>query len=433
MKAKIDLNTIPYHKKFALKEHCSFVKGAKRGCIYNLNSGDIYSIDSEACALLELCESELVLDDILENAFFKEKTNEVIQYLIDLETNNLGCFIENNQRIRKLKIDEPPEKLDFLWLELTQDCNLRCIHCYNPMSTHLHSKRKISTIKWKRILLDAFELGCRKIQFIGGEPFLSGSLMNLLKYAKSIGYNFVEIFTNSTLIKHEHYKLFLDLDINIATSLYGPSGKVHDQITLKSGSFEKAITNIRRLHEKGIKVRIGTIIMRGNEAFLKDTVDFIKNVIGVKDVRYDFVRPSGRGNNEALIPEQSISKSRIDKPLFNKVHKHKYLLAKFGHNCFYRMACITSEGDVVPCVMVRNIKLGNVEKRSLKEIYFDKTSREIRCLSKEKIDTCKDCEYRYACFDCRVIAKGWSNCSDLHVKNSSCLYNPYSGEWGKNI
>jgi len=55
-------------------------------------------------------------------------------------------------------------------------------------------------------------------------------------------------------------------------------------------------------------------------------------------------------------------------------------------------------------------------------------------LTKDKVLVCKDCEYRYACFDCRPLAAD-SNCG----KNYSTApaprytYDPYSGEWGSGI
>jgi MoaA/NifB/PqqE/SkfB family radical SAM enzyme len=57
--------------------------------------------------------------------------------------------------------------LDFLWLELTNRCNLRCVHCYTE-SHPLSGDRDILTANdYDRLMREAYELGCRKMQFIG--------------------------------------------------------------------------------------------------------------------------------------------------------------------------------------------------------------------------------------------------------------------------
>ena len=50
-------------------------------------------------------------------------------------------------------------------------------------------------------------------------------------------------------------------------------------------------------------------------------------------------------------------------------------------------------------------------------------------LGKEEIDTCKQCEYRYGCHDCRVQALNETNCQT--GKTAFCKYFPSSGTWNK--
>ena len=46
-------------------------------------------------------------------------------------------------------------------------------------------------------------------------------------------------------------------------------------------------------------------------------------------------------------------------------------------------------------------------------------------LTKDKIDKCSHCEYRYACFDCRP--NSLSGC--IYEKPWYCTYDPDKGEW----
>ena len=54
------------NESFALREHCFLVSGAKRGAIYDLKTGDIFSINGDALKLLKLCESSFSIQEIVE-------------------------------------------------------------------------------------------------------------------------------------------------------------------------------------------------------------------------------------------------------------------------------------------------------------------------------------------------------------------------------
>ena len=55
----------------------------------------------------------------------------------------------------------------FLWLELTNRCNLQCTHCYAESGPDADVSNQLSVGEYEHLLREAFELGCRKVQFIG--------------------------------------------------------------------------------------------------------------------------------------------------------------------------------------------------------------------------------------------------------------------------
>jgi len=48
-------------------------------------------------------------------------------------------------------------------------------------------------------------------------------------------------------------------------------------------------------------------------------------------------------------------------------------------------------------------------------------------LSYDKIEVCRDCEYRYACHDCRPLTYGPTG--ELTAKSLHCSYDPYRGKF----
>ena len=56
---------------------------------------------------------------------------------------------------------------------------------------------------------------------------------------------------------------------------------------------------------------------------------------------------------------------------------------------------------------------------------FIELNDKIRNLNKDCIKECSECEYRYACYDCRPN----SLTDDFYDKPWFCTYNPKSGKW----
>src|ERR1043166_7710811 len=88
------------------------------------------------------------------------------------------------------------DRLNSLWIELTNRCNLRCKHCYSNSSPHSGTDDALDLRLCKTILEQAIELGCVTVQFIGGEPTLSKFLIDLLVHSRNVGFDNVEVFSN---------------------------------------------------------------------------------------------------------------------------------------------------------------------------------------------------------------------------------------------
>ena len=71
--------------------------------------------------------------------------------------------------------------------------------------------------------------------------------------------------------------------------------------------------------------------------------------------------------------------------------------------------------------MERRISHGNLKDNSLKNLI----KREIQQFSKDKVEGCKNCEFRYACYDCRPD----SISNDIYAKPYYCTYDVENGEW----
>ena len=69
---------------------------------------------------------------------------------------------------------------------------------------------------------------------------------------------------------------------------------------------------------------------------------------------------------------------------------------------------------------------GHIMSDSLKNVASNDDFRKIWGLSKDGIEVCSDCEFRYICVDCRAYVE---NSDTDNSKPAKCNYDPYSGSW----
>ncbi|MCL0078067.1 radical SAM protein [Dehalococcoidia bacterium] len=344
---------------------------------------------------------------------------EIIGFLNKLADHRLGGWYQGPTRPPKSYKDLPPLpwELRAAWLEVTDACNLCCIHCYNDSGvSQLPEKGTMSREDFGRLISELAALGCSAILFTGGEALLmEDQLLDLIRVAEEKGI-IVEVFTNLTLLTTRITKFFKQHKVRVATSLYAPDEKLHDSITTVKGSFARTVESIRQLVSEDIPLRIGVIVMPQNENSLNETIRFAKEELGVDQVRAARVLRAGRG---CSIASEDFNIPFGGKRPFPKISKEDFIARLHGHGCWRGKIAIASTGDVFPCIAARDIALGNVKQQSLPDIIISDHLKQIWELSKDKIESCRDCEYRYACFDCRVRA------GNLTGKPTDCSYNPY--------
>ncbi|WP_332741222.1 pyrroloquinoline quinone biosynthesis protein PqqE [Hydrogenophaga sp.] len=76
-----------------------------------------------------------------------------------------------------------------LWLlaELTYQCPLHCVFCYNP-TQHAHIRNELTTAQWVDVMRQARKLGAAQLGFSGGEPLVRDDLEELVQEAHALGY-----------------------------------------------------------------------------------------------------------------------------------------------------------------------------------------------------------------------------------------------------
>ena len=399
--------------KLYLKEDVYFVCGYKNAAIYDTINKKVYAINSYG--------KEILTKLLKDNEIKKKVEIDFIDTLKKLD-------LLTNKKTRKCIIEEPKTKLNYAWLEITEACNLRCVHCYGQFGYPQIDKNKTLTFEeWKNIIDELLKIGCTDIQLIGGEPMMSNDFFKILKYAHDKGMNRIDVFTNGTLITSENIKILKDTNATVRISLYGHNAEIHEKITKQKGSFNKTERALILLKKYNIPTTIAVVLMRENENFIDDIRKYIES-LNYQFNGYDVIRPSCKMDKELhSITKPGLLKNRYNiRPEF-RTTKKSYIENIFYNSCWNKKIAITSSGDLLPCIFARDEVIGNIKKSS-KDILKEKVIEKWK-ITKDKVETCKDCEFRYCCHDCRPLAKAING--NIYSKYPRCCYNPYTGEWGK--
>ena len=236
--------------------------------------------------------------------------------------------------------------LDFLWLELTNRCNLRCVHCYTESGPQTGDRDLLTAADYLSVMSQAYALGCRRMQFIGGEPQLNPDFQRLLVASKEIGFEFVEVFTNLTRLDEETLRFARRTGVRFATSVYSDRPDVHAAITKNASSHARTIKNLKRLIDSDIVTRAAVIQVDQRPAEIETTKRFLTD-LGVRHVRDSRVRAFGRG--EEVLSRQTA-------------------MAELCGHCWSGRLCVAPDGEVYPCVMARQWPVGNVLQTPLAQI-----------------------------------------------------------------
>lgn len=398
-----------------LKEKCYFVKGHKNATIYDLKEEKVYSINEEGKEILCKVLGKNVAD-------FSKIENEFINELKKLN------LIEEARIHKKNNIEKSNPNLKYVWLEITEACNLNCVHCYGEFGKpKINHSELISTSEWKLIIDKLREEKCGEIQLIGGEPTVNADFIEILNYAHQKGMKRIDVFTNGTQINEKNISELKKDNVSVRVSLYGHNDEIHDKITQVKGSFEKTTKALALLKKYNIPTRIAVVIMRENEDYINDIKNYIKS-IGYDYTGYDTIRPSCANEiSKHSVSNPNILESRYNtEPIFYTSQK-SFMDNHFYNSCWNGKLAIKSNGDIIPCIFARDNVVGNIKKNTLEEI--KNAIIEKWQITKDNIEVCKDCEFRYCCHDCRPIAKGITG-NDFS-KYPRCCYNPYTGEWKK--
>lgn len=203
-------------------------------------------------------------------------------------------------------------KLRFLFFELTDSCNLNCLHCG---SNCLSSNRTFLDFALIKKTLDevaaVYETKDIWVCLTGGEPFLYPGLIEVVRYSHELGFC-CGITSNGTLITEELAVKLANAGLNTITISVDGFEESHDSFRNKKGAFNLAIRGIENLRKAGIQAEAITVIHKKNIDELDGLYDFF-SANRFYSWRVVNMEPIGRAQiNEELLLDAKGMKRLLD-------------------------------------------------------------------------------------------------------------------------
>lgn len=112
-------------------------------------------------------------------------------------------------------------------------------------------------------------------------------------------------------------------------------------------------------------------------------------------------------------------------PNFFTTSKGMVIEGQTKNTCFNKKIYINKDGLLKNCPYSQQI-LGYINKECIVDVVSKENYKFLCSITKDQVNVCKDCEFRYICMDCRVYIKDKNN---IYSQPAKCNYNPYIAKW----
>jgi Fe-coproporphyrin III synthase len=301
---------------------------------------------------------------------------------------------------------------------ITQRCNLKCIHCYAHAKDN-SLERNLTFKEGKYLIDDLAEFGVPVILFSGGEPLVRKDLPELAAYAQKKGIRAV-ISTNGTLITRQIAQNLKDIGLSyVGISLDGMEA-INDRFRGVQGAFVSAMKGIENCKNAGIRVGLRFTINKQNAHQIPDIFKLLEDMDIPRICFYHLVY-AGRGS-ELVKEDLSHEETRkavdlimdLTRQLYDRNHPKEVLtvdnhadgpylymrllrenprrarevleLLKMnqGNSSGIGIGCVNWDGEVYADQFWRCYSFGNIRNRPFSEIWTDISDPLMKKLKEKK-------------------------------------------------
>lgn len=309
-------------------------------------------------------------------------------------------------------------KLRCLFLEMTDACNLHCLHCGSNCAAGNKTYMDLQAAE-KTLRQVADQYGAQNVMLCvtGGEPLLHPGCIPLMDRMHKLGFSW-GMTSNGTLIDEATADRLMQAGLETVSISLDGLPDTNDWFRQKNGAFHKAMKGITNLISRGCEVMVTTVVYERNVPELDEMYELLCKH-HVPSWRLINVEPIGRANMhpELQLPADEhfrlldyIRNKRYDAACQMEVtygcsHLLPYEYERMTRDQYFfchagiTVASILANGDIFACLDIERrpeLIQGNMAKDDFCEVWEHgfQVFRRDRTLDSQ---VCSDCPERYIC------------------------------------
>lgn len=331
-----------------------------------------------------------------------------------IKKKNMEDLYQYRQYLRK------NPQLTYLFVELTDQCNLSCMHCGSKCSSknasHIDTELLLKTLETVAQDFDAKKV---MICLTGGEPMLHPDFFKIVERINQLGFPW-GMTTNGTLIDRKMAQKLREYKLGSVTLSLDGLKETHNWFrNAPYDTYEKTIGAIKALQEAEMPVQVTTVFHKKNfheleamyQEMIRLKVDSWRTIniepigralehenlmLDKKDMNtlLEFIREK-RFRPEAEKPEVCYGCSHYLSTEYEREVRDYYFICGSG----IYVASILCNGDIYSCLDIERrpeLVQGNITKDRFSDVWFQRfqTFREDRT---SKCELCQQCDERMYC------------------------------------
>ena len=350
------------------------------------------------------------------------------------------------------------DRLDELWIQVNDFCNLECEHCLVSSGPTLTQGLDIALLF--NAIDQAVELGVQRFFFTGGEPLARPDIQQLCSHV--IGNHRCElvILTNGTLLKGNRLTELAELrpavqqisssnelnpGVKLQISLDGSTAEINDPIR-GNGSYSRIVDGLTAAVAVGLQPTLTTTILRHNLDDLEQLIHLASN-LGITNVH--LLLPHRRGRvkegrfSDLPSGDEILSKIRsawkVAYELNISIDNIEEMRLRFDgppgvkndlSGAGWNSLCLYTDGWIYPSASmagVRELRCGDLGRESLQKIWKgSKLCNELRETTVEKKSICRSCSLKFLCGGGDLEHGYWASLEESSGQSGNFLaHDPY--------
>lgn len=426
--------------RFRLEPDVMLESGARAGALYAVGRRTVHALRPDEARILRDCERGVPLEQI------PDGESKVTTFLERLRRDRLGrCYegpvvVDRYVHASRVSVEgyyEPPLALDAVYLQLVSGCELSCADC-DPRAVGMwqgchscHPWPEVpSRSSWTREALDDLldqlaPLPIGHVYVAGGNPLLAEDLLRHLveRMRRARRPAIVIVTTNG-----------IGLSANLAQWMaarggafnlvrLGPDREASERVSQSSAAYDAAEAAIDRCRAASAKFYV---TLRFSDAVQTPAQTWREQMNGCGAARIllaETVRRDRTACREVrpLAALQTTGPARVP-----QVGPEEMFSRRHVNHCLDRAIAVTADRQVRVCPMIEE-RLGDLSSEPLQRVFAERRMNRYWKMTKDVIDGCRQCEFRYACVDCTALDL-WRNRA-ANTATLICNYDPVRAVW----